>query len=76
MSDMLCHCEWPVQPSILRPRQNLLIAQIDARLSYCPAADACEDELVEKFVSGCEFFGALTSLMAITMDQASEGKRL
>lgn len=59
-----------------QPRLHLIKAQAVFCLRDGFAADAGEDELVPELIGGCEFFGALTSLMAITMAQARAGVRL
>lgn len=59
-----------------QPRLHFFEAQAGFRLRDGFAANAGEDKLVPEFIGGCEFFGALTSLMASTMAQARAGVRL
>lgn len=56
-----------------QPRLHFIETQTGFRLRDSFAADTREDEFVPEFVGGCKFFGALTSLMASTMAQASAG---
>jgi hypothetical protein len=41
-----------VEPPVLLPREDFFVAEVRLGLRNCPAADACEDELVEEFIGG------------------------
>ena len=41
-----------VEPPVLLPREDFFVAEVRLGLRNCPAADACEDKLVEEFIGG------------------------
>ena len=60
-------------PPVLLPREDFLVTEVSFRLRDRPAADAGEDKLVDELVSGSDFFGELTSRIALAIARARAG---